>query len=520
MLQRISFTCLLFFAFGKAEAQWSLMDPVFGTGGVMSLSIGSEGIDVANDVLLQPDGRILIAGTRGDPDFPQMVAVRMTVNGTLDESFSNNGIAGAVIGDYGAAKALALQDDGRVLIGGTTRNEATFDDAALARFDANGLLDPAFTDDGVSSYPRSTSQDIVRALAIRTDGDIIAAGTLGGSVTDMMVMRLTPQGQLVGSFGQQGFAITSLHSGEVCNDMVLRPDGRIVLLGAMRLTLPDGDLNIRQLRADGTPDTAFADSGSFRPVEPGSISVAESGHLFDDGRLLFGGKRYVQGQVGADLFLGRILEDGEWDPGYGTGGRLALPISAPFVGDLKDIAVAPDGKTWVACEFTDTSTGTRSLAVLRAMPDGTLDAGFGSGGTVHMPCPFGGDCRIEAIYPQPDGRILAVGSTPVDTVTSDMLIMRWLPELSPVGIVDRNLPSFSVYPNPASDQVLINSPLRDAGSASFQLLDMLGRPVAQLAPSGRSPMRLHLPSGISDGAYALNMTTTQGTITRMLVVRR
>jgi uncharacterized delta-60 repeat protein len=212
-------------------------DAAFGTGGLVTSEQGGTGLALA----IQSDGRIVVAG----PGTNQFFIRRFTASGAPDPTFSGDGIATATLGPQGAAADapadIAIQEDGRIVVAGVADN-----DFAVARFLADGTLDPSFSGDGmVTTDFRDGSSDAGSSVAIQADGRIVVSGSsdVNFDIPNAIdgncgVARYTASGALDASFHGDGklttdFAVDS--SGrrrEECSGVLLQSgDGRIVVGG-------------------------------------------------------------------------------------------------------------------------------------------------------------------------------------------------------------------------------------------------------------------------------------------------
>jgi uncharacterized delta-60 repeat protein len=212
------------------------LDPTFGSGGKVVTDVGARPHGYigfywqhgANALAIQPDGKVITAGA-GPRDF---ALVRYTEAGQLDPSFGGGGI---VLTDFGSpgersedyALAVALQSDGKIVAAGWGRGS----DFALARYLPDGQLDPTFGSGGKVVTPVPGEDfSTAYALAIQPDGKLIAAGW-GGTfpISSPVVVRYTPSGSLDPSFGGGGIAGGGYDSGAYA--ALLDRQGRIVLAG-------------------------------------------------------------------------------------------------------------------------------------------------------------------------------------------------------------------------------------------------------------------------------------------------
>jgi len=159
------------------------LDPSFSDDGIASVSL-STGEDRAMGGALQPDSKIVLGGYSRNvaTGRDQFSAVRLNHDGTLDDSFHGTGkVIIPVTDDSDGAYTLLRQPDGKIVLGGYVHSAATSTWAALAivRLDNNGVLDPTFDGDGVAIYPADdTSKGIIHAMALQPDGKLIAAGII------------------------------------------------------------------------------------------------------------------------------------------------------------------------------------------------------------------------------------------------------------------------------------------------------------------------------------------------------
>src|SRR5436190_6371714 len=160
----------------SVHCQDGALDPSFGTQGKVTADFG-ELYDYAYAATIQPDGRIVVAGRSGASEwYAAMAVARFNTDGTLDASFGDGGQVITIIGaEADEAHAVLVQPDGKVLVGGSTYS-GTAENFALARYDADGSLDPLFGSGGIVTTPMSDSPDEVRGMALLPDGRILAVG--------------------------------------------------------------------------------------------------------------------------------------------------------------------------------------------------------------------------------------------------------------------------------------------------------------------------------------------------------
>jgi uncharacterized delta-60 repeat protein len=352
------------FAVVRYDSNGSL-DASFGTDGKVRTFIGLSA-DSANAVRILPDGRVVVAGTAGDPSivsfFITYVAlVRYTASGALDTTFNGTGrVLDSIpaLATYNTGEFLAIQGDGKVLVGGSNNGRG-----GMLRFLGDGSLDSAFGMSG-KVVTSGDSSDQLYALRARADGSLLAAGT--SNSTNLAVVSYGADGQLAWSRTFEG------DYGARASTVFEQPDGKIVIAGSRSFY----GLSVIRLTGDGSSDTTFNGTGHAETGVNGPTSGGAAAALQADGKIVLATTRHdiVSGD---DFALVRFNTDGSLDAAFGVEGKVTTDIGA-----LDDraaaLAVQPDGKLLVAGTSFD---GTRfRVAVVRYRADGSLDPAFGTGG--------------------------------------------------------------------------------------------------------------------------------------------
>jgi uncharacterized delta-60 repeat protein len=224
----------------------------------------SGGFGLIRSILVQPDGRVLIAGRFEDSDLGGFGIARLMPDGALDFSFS--------VGQVESAAAIALQADGKVLVG-TLEESST-----LLRLNDDGSVDQSFNTriDGGG----------VRALIVQPDGRIIIGGRFFevNGTSRNGIARLNPNGSLDGSF-DPGSGVMTDDSSEV-RAIALQADGRIILGGQFSTVNGVAYRSIARLNTDGSLDATFDPGGGLTDPEDARADVIV---VQPDGRVLVGG---------------------------------------------------------------------------------------------------------------------------------------------------------------------------------------------------------------------------------------
>jgi uncharacterized delta-60 repeat protein len=292
-----------------------VMDSTFGTNGVFVFD-GSNGDDVGEALTIQPDGKIIVTGGTFNGPNSEVLLLRLNPDGTFDPNFAGgDGIAtyGAT-GTNVAAKALALQDDGRILVAGGIVIGASLD-LLVMRFNANGLIDTSFGPVGVLLYGSSTENESAKAMALQPDGRILVAGIANnGSNDDGLLLRYTREGQLDANFGMGGELLfnTSANGIESFNGVAVQPDGKLLVAGRASPGTLDYDIVVLRLIGQESMEVPNAQqSFSYPPaidpamaVDPMSARPMGVGPVVAGGAVLNLRAAFPQFSGPVDIYLG------------------------------------------------------------------------------------------------------------------------------------------------------------------------------------------------------------------------
>lgn len=398
-----------------AQAASGDLDPSFDADGIVTTDV-SNNVDIANAVAIQSDGRIVVAG---DVDGSDGFAVaRYNPDGSLDTSF---GAGGIVRTDFNnnteEARAIVIQSDEKIVAGGVDFNGSN-SDFALARYNSDGSLDATFGVGGKITTDFFSSVDEINALAIQSDGRIVAAGSVNDSGEDIFgLARYNTDGSLDTSFGTDGKVTTDFTEGsaDTINAIAIQNDGRIVAVGSTdNFTNSNLDFAVARYNADGTLDATFGAGGRLVQVLSDDIDEAKAVAPLSGGKMLVAG-------TGADTFaLVRYNADGSLDTSFGTGGV----VTTSFGNDdnANAMIVQADGKIVLGGTALGVGATSADFAVARYLSDGSLDPAFGNGGKVTTSIGDFDEARALAI--QSDGNIIAVGFA--DLNTEDFALARYL----------------------------------------------------------------------------------------------
>jgi uncharacterized delta-60 repeat protein len=348
-------SALVRFGFGLTRYGASgALDTSFGaahTGTVRTL-VGPKG-DEAYALVVQPDGKLVAAGlSRRTRTSVDIAVIRYTAKGALDTSFgaAHSGIVRTTVGPSSRAFALALQPDGKILAAGSTFN-GTNTDFVIVRYTAGGSLDPTFGTGGVVTTSLASGGDTAFAIAVQPDGKIVAAGSTStaahiGHDDDIGLARYNTDGSLDTSFGVGGKTRTALGSSDdAARALAIQPDGRLVIAGYSVTGGRVGSVLVRYM-SNGTLDSSFGAGGK---VLPGALAGYRGDGLVlqPDGKLATANSAPGPNPPKSRFAVARYLSNGSPDPSFGVNGR-TITATAGLASDAAALVRQADGKLVIA----------------------------------------------------------------------------------------------------------------------------------------------------------------------------
>jgi uncharacterized delta-60 repeat protein len=396
------------------------LDTGFGTAGKVTTDFGGRN-DLGQSVVVQSDGKIVVAGNSFNGSNDDFALVRYNADGALDSSF---GTGGKVVTDFGgfddAGNSAVVQSDGKIVVAGFASGSNL--DFALVRYNADGTLDGSFGTGGKVTTDLGGYNDVADRVALQSDGKIVVAGdSFNGTNSnyDFALVRYNADGTLDSSFGTGGKVTTDFStSQDYGRSVVLQSDGKIVVAGYSG-AYPVSDIALVRYTAAGALDSSFGTGGKVITDFAGFDDVGYSVALQSDGKILVAGYSLTSYY---DSALVRYNADGTLDSGFGTGGKVTTDFGS--FDDLGlSVAVQADGKIVVA-GYSSIASNTEGFALARYTTGGALDTRFGTGGKVITG--FGSSHDVgRGLVLQSDGKIVVAGYSG-STPNYDFALVRYL----------------------------------------------------------------------------------------------
>ncbi len=394
------------------------LDPTFGTDGKV-LTDFDHSTDIANAVAIQADGKLVVVGTtylNNDFSDENFAVARYNPDGTLDKTF---GVGGKVQTDFpglaAVASSVVVQPDGKIVVAGGAFPLFTFaGDFKVARYNPDGSLDTSFGDGGIvtTTFPEGSYASDV---ALQTDGKIIAAGTVfvdfdpgESSNTDFALARYNPDGTPDATFGNGGQVSTDfLGMEDDAFSVLIQPDGKIVAVGSANDPATFYDFAAVRYLSNGSIDTTFGVAGKVHTdFGDQNFDRARSAALQPDGRIVAAGFAISQNGGVQNFAVARYTSNGVLDTSFGTDGMMQIDFGSCCQSANK-VLLDPNGKI-ITVGYANTESSDSDFLLARLTSDGSLDPTFGAAGKVRTSFGDLNGGANGAVF-QPDGKIVAVG---------------------------------------------------------------------------------------------------------------
>lgn len=409
------------------------LDPSFGGDGRVFFDVAGDA-DFPATVALQPDGKVVV-GRRNESASDDFSVLRFNADGSLDASFDGDGRTSL---DYpgikGTTHVVLLQPDGKIVAAGTARNTAVNEGTnfGLARYNPDGSVDPSFGVEGVVIHDLGGRNEISSIVQL-ADGRLVVAGSTDrgtGACDDMAFAGFTADGRLDESFGTEGEVILDFHGSNGCDRvhwLVEQPDGMLLAVGEATpsKTFTTEDMAVVRLTPDGALDPSLDEDG--RAVVDlgfiGPFAGATTAAIMPDSRIVVAGWAEYDpwGYYGCDAALARLNQDGSRDLTFDTEDH-SPPPGLGQCAWIEGLVLDPDhhllltGNHSMRATVDPDNQWYDGHYVARMTPDGSFDPDFGANGVAIVDVGDGNrvhyvsDSR-QGVVLQPDGRIVTVAAT-------------------------------------------------------------------------------------------------------------
>ena len=401
---------------GPAWAQGGALDSAFSGDGKVTTDFAKK-VDLVQGVAVQADDKVVAVGWVNIGGAYRFGLARYNDDGSLDTTFGTGGRVTTAFGGFeDTASAVAIQPDGKIVVAGTTDSNGNLNyQFAVARYNADGTLDTSFGAGGKVTTAFFGTYNSAHAVVVQPDGRIVVAGFAGNSFAGLFdgrfgVARFNANGTLdTTGFGNGTGKVITDFGGTMSNatSVALQEDGKIVVAGVSNAGTSD-DFAIARYGTDGTLDGTFGANGDGQVTTEffGRQDFGQSVAVDEDGNIVVAGQAY--GTNGIRTFaLARYTSGGVLDTGFGVGGK----VTTDFLGyGSFALAVVVDANGIVAAGGAQAK---RSRVIQFAIArfnnaDGSLDTTFGAGGKVTTAFSSAADVA-SALALYDNGDIVAAG---------------------------------------------------------------------------------------------------------------
>jgi uncharacterized delta-60 repeat protein len=403
------------------------LDTDFGTGGISLTDIGSGSADFANDMILLANGSILMVGstrqvTPAILNYDFAVA-RFNSYGRLDNTFSSDGkVTTDFAGQDDDGRAVLVLSNGGIIVGGAAI-EGGVSKFALAKYSNSGVLDISFDKDGKVMTTVNDEPSSPYDMNLQSDDKIVLAGsTFSGK---FCTVRYSAYGVPDNSYGKAGINIQDLGGGTGgLRGVVILSDRKALVCGFSSLN-QNTDGVIARLNTDGSLDLGFGDKGLVYIAYNLTRTEATSLSIQMDGKILTGA--IANDALFSRFGLARFNENGTLDDDFAEGGKF-LNQTCPTCGDelTTDMTVQQDGKILLFGIRYSTINERDNYQLMRLHPDGRIDSSFGKNGIVQTDFDSTFDRGISVAV-QSDHKIICSGFV-YNGQDWDFGLVRYLPD--------------------------------------------------------------------------------------------
>lgn len=520
-------TCIftvIFFSYGYAQD--GSLDPSFGDNGIVHIDVGAT--NERAYAMTKVGNQLLLAGYADGANNEHISIRGFNLDGSINTNFGSGGIKIIEIGTGDSQiSSMVVQPDGKIILAGWVR-EGSKDEYLVARIADNGDLDNGFGTGGIvkGSFSNSSfAEDEVQDVGLLSDGKIVITGrSYNGQNDDAFVGCFNSDGSLYANFGSSGgYSIIDFGNdspSEDANALVIDAQDNIYLGGQYSVGFQAEDgFFIQKMNAEGVVDNSFGNNGNvFYTINDDVVAGLNSLALDAQGRILTGGGAFNTNELDNNFFVTRFSANGQIDTGFGDNGRVILPGNSNE--SIFDLTARAEGDIIAAG-----STGgfASRFAVARLSETGLLDTNFGSNGwaTTMISSTFNG---IASMYVDEDCIYGAGFAYNGDFYHTAMAKYRNAGMASSLAALDPGITNLGVFPNPIETAFQLNLLLSENKTLSVQLLDLSGRRIAQLLTDrsfaqGEHALSFDRPAGLISGAYLLELRSAEGVVVEPLIFR-
>lgn len=490
------------------------LDFSFGSTGTVITDLG-DGYDQCFGLVIQSDQKVVVGGRSiGEDGYGHPTLIRMNTDGSLDNSFGQDGIATVDIthgGEFVLGDPLSIQPDGKLLFASNKwQPEGTV--IAVTRFNTDGSLDTSFGMEGTASADVSGYMNTAHSMIRQSDGKIVVVGYgkyFANDVSRLLVVRLLENGELDLDFGDEGSIFLSDEGyTHMAMDVTQQSDGKILLTGR-RLMSGYSEYSVIRLNENGSFDSSFGDGGVANVDLGYGYDIPTHIEVRANGSIVVAGLVDIGSGTNSFALLG-LNSNGETDFSFGNNGLVIGPFEGLF-DSAQSLVETEDGKIVLVGHHVQGNFiyGT----VLRYHSDGAIDTSFGENGVAFIEAY---SYHLENVLVQADGKIVVCGWMGYTDTNEHHFSASRLYYDDSVSIEDISSDSTDllVFPNPGKNKVYLKCKYQ---AFELKVYDMWGNLIFETPKVGIDNVELDV-SEFAPGIYNVVVESADCITNRQFIV--
>ena len=526
MKNNLLYTLFFIVFLQNSFSQTVSLDPTFGTDGkVINPTITDHQI-----IKLQSDGKIVSCYLSNYSTLGNIHLTRFNPDGSIDTSFGINGIVNSILfTEVGGFNMMKIQSNNKIIVTGNLFNLGNGGyNFATARYNSDGTLDTSF---GVNGYAiadfGASNGDWSTTVEIQNDGALLIGGYVSQNSVDAAIVRYLSNGVLDTSFGINGkftynFGTNTIpfSNGFSSNQVVairVNSVGKIILgiyTDVNESFIDYANFGFICLNQNGTIDTSFGNNG-VKVVDFGDKDSIINMQLTTDNKIIATG--YHGYTVGVSNYVNiplvKLLENGNYDTSFGNNGIVLTNRDSSNLTDLSyDLSIQPDGKIICFGTTPDPVNSGTDFLLIRFNTNGSLDTTFNNVG--YKSIDFSTSNAIGTSFLiQNDGKFLCAGGLSDNSPTGCLARLQ-IDNLATNALTNKPL---SIYPNPFSEYITIESKDLNLQNATIEIYDTTGRTLSTITATDSTNFTIPTNKNLSKGAYFLKITNEGKTETVKMI---
>lgn len=489
------------------------VDSTYALNGINKLNIVSGADDQALFSAVQPDGKVLICGPSYNPavneTFPFIS--RYLADGSLDTTFSSTGKQ--VLTNFAtcAPQSVILQNDGKIILAGQDYFQSKLR-GILIRLMPNGQIDSSFNSSGYVRTTVAFKDHFGRSVAMQDDKIILAGFIEQSSInSDFFATRFLASGKIDSTFGTDGIFEKDFGGMDICRGVTVQSDNKIILTG---FDQNNASPNLIRLLPEGVEDGTF--SGNWNGSSKYPYSFPYKSIVLEDDKILNIGFAWDSVTTKINLYVIRLLTDGTKDTSFGTQGEFRFNITGEDTYGIYGLE-RKSGKIVIVGNAGNASSKEMDLFAMGLNSDGSVDVNFQDNGIYQHRLSSNYDL-LNCVHLASDSTLIATGYYSFASYTHKPVIVQFKMDDSVNGITPLNSPlNFSVFPNPLHSDVL-QFENTSKESLSISIFNLTGQKVLgnlKVNPSSKGSINLEALKG---GMYIIRVNSESSAASKTISI--